>query len=563
MPETIALTRLAFIASRKQLIGMAVWLLFSTLVAMVVGGVFGARHATGTLCLLAFPVFAFSLGVFDFSQTEDLMAGKSGYSHWILRMPIASWKLALVPLTLRFVWNGLLYLLAVLFFGIGVGIWLPISTGLLCLAAGGAWVSVVIWRPFEGPWRRVTLAVVAFVGWYLLMMLVMSAHFDKSTDIPWLKEYPFAFKTGTFALALFLLVWGVWLAFQSVVLSRTNTDGIIPEKKGSRLLAWRDWGGGRSLLAGKRGSDDGPLRWLVRHDLLRGMAGDGNWALTGVLVAIFVLIALMPLHVGAALFLIFLVTQIPTMTSSAMLEPTKVSGSSLPSYLAASPMTCAEIGFARGIASVAGAVLATALVSLAFLLAFAWPANQVILRSWMDGLNSGVGNEFAAYRWGAVGFIACVVLVVSRSLACTWPTATGRSRLALVFFVLPVFILLAAAAVVAGWFVRQADWETATASFEYWATWVPALILLVVVCKGVFATIAAILVVRERLLRVRTVLAFLSVWSMGTVALAAVLFMLVPDQRILLGSVLLVTLCLVPLGRILMLPYAVFLNRYR
>ena len=159
--------------------------------------------------------------------------------------------------------------------------------------------------------------------------------------------------------------------------------------------------------------------------------------------------------------------------------------------------------------------------------------------------------------------LGVVAAVPSRSLGFAWPTMTGRSRLALAALILPILIVLAAGGVMIAWFLKQTDWESATANAWYWARWVPAILVMLLVIKLMATVVAATLSIRNDLIHIRTTVWIVACWLLVTGGVALTAHALIPDDRVQFAWTWMMTAILLPLGRILVLPYAVYLNRYR
>ena len=134
--------------------------------------------ALPVLIILLLPVAAFSLGLFDLGNSQDLMGGESGYSHWLLRMPIANWKLATVPIVLRTLWIGLGWYLFTLTTRQLSGIALPVWSLAAVFSAMGAWASVITWRPFRSGRWRVAMTLTTGILLFALMTLLLNVHFE-------------------------------------------------------------------------------------------------------------------------------------------------------------------------------------------------------------------------------------------------------------------------------------------------------------------------------------------------------------------------------------------------
>ena len=563
MSDFNALSRLIFARNRSLLMLWITWIATSATLAIAAGRIFDESYVMPFLCLSIIPAALGAMGMFEVRHTENLMTGESGYSHWMLRMPITTWKLAAAPLLMRFVWIAMLYAVIVAVSGFAGGIWFPIINGTLLFFAGGAWVSALAWRPFCSQRRRLAVIIVTGVLYYMLLMSMMSAHFDQFTATKLLKEHAPLFKAGVTVLILSALVGGVWLAFSSLELARTNSRGLVSETK-TKLSGWL----GRfntylSPDASKVISHRNPRAALAWHDLRRVSLRGERWVLFLTIVALFTGAAFLPLPIANALYVMFLVTQLGAMSGGALLEPTKMRGSSLPTYIAGGPLTCAEIGFTRGMTGVWTSYIGVGLMSVAYFIGMTMPYNQWMLSSWIENTNAFYNDPQAAYRWMALIALAVIAMIPSRVLGFTWPISTGRSRLSLVALIVPILAILSGVGLVTGWFVKQKDFDSATANAWYWTTWIPTILMVLLAIKFLAIVVAANRSLAKQLISIKTVSMLTITWAVATSIVAAIAQWLIPDSRIEFRWILMVTALLLPLGRILVLPYAVYLNRYR
>ena len=107
MAETLALTRFCVLRYWKWTAFLAASVLFgvvSSATAMQFSGRIGENFVGFAVLFTFLPAAFFALALFDYGGLSALESGQSGCSHWILRMPIHSWKIALVPIVLKTLW---------------------------------------------------------------------------------------------------------------------------------------------------------------------------------------------------------------------------------------------------------------------------------------------------------------------------------------------------------------------------------------------------------------------------------------------------------------------------
>jgi hypothetical protein len=399
--------------------------------------------------------------------------------------------------------------------------------------------------------------------YYALLALVMSAHFDKFTDFDVLRNYPLSVKAIVYALTATAFLSGLWCALGSIKIARNNHNGLIPETK-TKFAGW--WGSFNSFLspdASKVKLHSNRRRALAWHDFRRVMLFSEKTLLILIGASALVGMAFLPLEAANFIFSFLLLTNIGTIAGQGLLEPTQMQGSSLPPYIAASPLTCAEIGFTRGSSAIRMAFLCSVFFAASYGLCLLMPYNQRRLLSWMESNNAMYGDDFAAYRWMALVAIVTVAIVPSRILGFVWPTLTGRSRLAMFALIAPLLLVFGGIFVVTFWFLKQTDWESAQANAWYWASWIPTLIAVMLVAKFAGTAFAANRSVSKKLIAAKTAVVIAVVWAATVLAIALICQWLIPEKRIAFTWTLMATALVLPLGRVLILPYSVWLNRYR
>jgi hypothetical protein len=250
-------------------------------------------------------------------------------------------------------------------------------------------------------------------------------------------------------------------------------------------------------------------------------------------------------------------------TAIGMLEQPERNKSSLPNYLAASPLTSAEIGFTRAIMVVTLSLLGLLVVAMIFAGWAVWPENRSTFIRWIEQMASQYGSPMDAYRIITAAVIASAVYIPSRSIAYTSATLTGSTRLQVVAVAAPSLLFLGCVALVAGWTVKQTDWESAIANAWYWASWLPTVGVVALGIKLVLVAVASGLSRRHELITAKTTKSIVAGWAVATLLLSLIIFWLIPDQRVLFSWCLLAIAITMPLAHVLILPYAIDINRHR
>ncbi|QDT11180.1 hypothetical protein [Planctomycetes bacterium K23_9] len=563
MSDAIALARLMLARTRFQMVAWSAWIALSLMITFMVGEIFGDKNAIPILILLTFPAMLWSLAMFEFGNVETAFAGQSGYSHWLMRLPLSNHTLALVPLTLRFVWIigffATLYGVSAFYAEAKVPFW----SLLLVYMAGGVWTSVIAWRPCRNALTRMIMILVAGFLYYCLFACVILAGSPRRIDGWMVRDYPDLVRIVVYVVTAIAFGSGLLMALRSLSLARTNHNGLVPETK-TKFAGW--WGRMDEFFApdaSKEKFHPNARRALAWHDLRRALLVNEQTLPIVIATLILLGMAFLPLQAANFIFAFLLLTNLGTIAGNGLIEPTKLRGSSLPPYIAASPMTCAEIGFTRGATTIRFAFACSMLFWISYGICLLMPYNQPRLSAWINSNNVAYGDDWAGYRWMALVALACVAIVPSRILGFVWPTLTGRSRLAMFALVAPLLLVFGGIFVVTFWFLKQTDWESAQANALYWATWIPTVIAVMLAVKLAATFAAANRSLAKDLITFKTVAQISVVWFVATIVVAGISQWLIPDVRVHFVWTWMVTAVVLPIGRILILPYAVWLNRYR
>lgn len=118
-----------------------------------------------------------AMAVFTFGSNLDLTSGKSSFPQWLFTLPIASFRLALVPalaMALTLAW-GWMPAIAAISTSPASGSE-PVSTSLLILpwlgmCAFGNWLQAISWYPFRSAWHR--LIVILLMSFLVALLSVL------------------------------------------------------------------------------------------------------------------------------------------------------------------------------------------------------------------------------------------------------------------------------------------------------------------------------------------------------------------------------------------------------
>ncbi|MGI9473436.1 MAG: hypothetical protein ACR2NZ_17980, partial [Rubripirellula sp.] len=330
MPETLALVRLALLRHKWLLVLIAGVVVLGQAIALLS---ISPEYPTGygdisifALSISLLPAAIASIILFDYGHDGDMATPDSGCSPWLLRMPIADWKIATVPVVLKTIWISVLWLLFVhAAQRLGVKEPIPLITPCFAFSASAIWILVIAWRPYRNGWGRLLSLMVIVPAIYIGIGLTFVAPSIKQVD--WRPLATQASLVGSITM----YCASVWLIIRSITLARTAPQGVIP----SAATVRADSSVSENASVVKRFR--GPSHALIHHDLICTLHWVKRVVLVTALPLTFVLVlffrlgtpAVVGAFIGFAYFGLFAVSR------------SSVTGDSqrtLPPYLATSPL---------------------------------------------------------------------------------------------------------------------------------------------------------------------------------------------------------------------------------
>lgn len=559
MSETIALFRIALVSHRLLLTVLLIALGLAHVAAfltILVNPETGAEAAIVPLFFVLMPAAIASIVLFDYRNNGDMGLPESGCSHWLLRTPVAAWKIAIVPVFLRTIWVCILwglFLLAAKREGFAGE--LPLITPPIALAAAATWVLVIAWRPFRSGWQRLIALAIAVPILYLCAAGTFAA--PNLNQVEW---RPIAVPVSimlTFAIYLS----GVWVAIRSVALARSSTTGIIPEH-------------GRVRAAGAEADGDSDVRLfrnarhaLVFHEWIKSREMIRRISVGFVIPAIIAATLLLPLQIVSLVLVLVGFAELAIVTGmSAGRDGPRVPA--LAPYLVSSPLRSATIAWSRmvGMLLISAAVYSTVFVVFAGWAC--WPSNREIWSQWAaERLAALDGSSLSAFnvgvRWSLVIVFGWAVFFLSRVVGFMWIPIAGRVWLTVLMTVVSSLVYLTPVGIGLRWFMQQTDWEGTKASALAYFQLVPYLIAGLLVLKLIAVIVSIITLRRQRLASNAEVTRLVAIWVSLTLLIAISINLLVPDPRATFAWCLSVTALVIPLSRVIALPISLAWDRHR
>lgn len=546
-----ALTRLIYARNRfaLSLVG-SVWCL-GMLMAWTLFSI--SPEVAGSIYLLSFiPALVWAFVAFEVDTKVDLLSGESCYSHWLLRLPLASWQLSLVPNALRVLLIGGMWIFAATIAHYYYGRELPLVIPAIAFSSVAIWISAIAWRPVRYGWLRIAWGPVVLFGLYAAFIVTLVAC-EPPRDLWW--------RPLVLATAPIMLGWGLWSAHRSVVRARHSFKGIV-SPDASRGVAWREWLDNATYSSERvrvHASGSVALAW---HDLMSARARMLlMWGISMTIAFALALTASMP--VGAVLAMIMMLGFFASVTTQSLVQPGAASGRTLAPYLIAAPMRSATFAWTRAatIATLCFAMSASLLIPGG--IAFFRSATRNSYAQWSDQMTLLYQSDWAALRISIAVILLMMVFTVGRSINSLWAIMSGNSRLAMYVGVIGPLWILAPILVWPGWMLQQSDQETAIANAWWWASWLPLVGSVLLFGKLLASCFSVAALWRSNLESHFNIIKIVAAWVVAWISIATLLTLLVPDVRVKTWWCFTIVALVMPLARLLILPVSVAHDRHR
>ncbi len=561
MSELLALTRLSLVRSRLLLTLMASAVAMAAATAFFAGPLSpqtaGHDSVAQKIVFFSFfftliPAAVSSILLFDYSAESNMNLPESGCSHWVLRMPIRSWKIASVPLVLKTLWVTAIWVQFVFITRyVGVQETIPVIAPSICFSAAAVWVLVLAWHPFRIGWHRIIALLFAVVVLYCCVGAVFLS--PNLKQVQWRPTATFA----THVAVIVLYASGFWLTIRAVTIARTSITGVIPESGEQREASWLAGGGDRERRFRS------PIHALVSHDLTKSRAWIRKTFIIGVIPAILIFTLFIPFSVPSVVLVFFVFAYLAGIAISRTgYSPEQ----GMSPYLATSPLSNSTIAWTTFVAP----MLLASGVFFFILFVFAgwgcWAENREVWLQWSSMRASDLGSTdvlMIGLRWSSAIVIAVATFALGRLASFHWIGMTGRQWVGFVMAVAIGLTILVPMGIVVRWFIQQKDWEsTRTAALEF-AGYLPAIAIGLLVVKGLCVGVSIAALRGRNLVSLNSTLWVIAIWIGVTLLIATSLAVLIPDPRATYLWCLGLTALAIPLARVLVLPASVAWNRHR
>ncbi len=585
MNETMALVRFTlgkhtfFLKVLAIILGFGITTAFTapTIFGDGEGGEFGIAVLLETFGLSA----VLSIGLFNYGGMSDLVAGESGCNHWVLRMPILSWKIAIVPTVLRTLWLALLAIVLMIVLRLAGFLVGDIQTppnlshllrsfilGTTLIAAFGIWLSGIGWRPYSnGWWRLAALAALGLLAYCALLVVCITAdernlyHQADGETLKWLKSL---LPSGLIAFTPLFYVLGVWFSIRAVRIAKTNSHGMVGEAAG--ILA-RDAASDRIAKPREHKGERRALVWFFiarsKPWLLKSFA----LMIPGLLVAIL----FFPLNILTviAVFLWAIYMGAIGVAQGEGHHGKRVKyNSTITPQLAVSPLSTAKIAWMRLATHVGTLATMMSLGMIVFVGWIIWPENRETWWQWASQCAAAVETPNHVFsvglRWSLFIVVAVNTVLLCRWVGFLWVGYSGRESWTITQIVVSGVFAIAVVVVVVRWFITHAtDWDTVKESAHYWLQYLPHLLAILLAIKLACTIVATAWIIRWELVSSSGILKLLLLWVLVAGSLGLGSWALIPDARATLALCLVFAVLTVPLARVMVLPVMLQFNRVR
>lgn len=559
--ETIALASYAWTKRRKAttvVIGLAALGELIALASILLPqGIVSQTTVMTVLGLCVAPSLLYALMLFDFSKSTVLDQSSGSYDPWLLRLPMATWKLALIPAGLLTIWITFFWAIVVVSFRWIGGVELPFFQQAIAMCGVAIFFCSLTWRPQRRHWLRLIALIISLPLLYGMSIAAIAIEFEAPQWTP-----------ITYVVAVILYVAANAFAWQSVALARVSAYQQHPLESAaatrndlSTAAVPVTSATATSLIPSMSfSSESEALRW---HDLARSRVIRWQVAATFLVPMMLIVAMLLPLTAATAWFALFMAGAVSLGVIANLVEPAVWSNSSsLPTYLLVSPLRADTIAWNRlltiGFQFVRFYVLAT----LIGLVALAWQSNREIAVQWWD---SQWDRPFVAapLRIVVAAYLGSLVASLGVCIRESCLMMYGQQKPIIAATLACFLIALIPSGLFLSWFLDQTDWDVVKATMLVWLSRTVYIVMAALSLKLCLAVVASVIARRRQLIPETKLMGIGLGWLVVVLIAATGLWMLWPSASMSYPLTLLGTAIVIPLTPWLLAPVAVDSNRHR
>jgi hypothetical protein len=555
MHELIALTKLSLLQFRWVYFTFIAAIISSPLLALVYPTSSSTAYVDSLLAIwMSLAVAAGFAGVtlFDFTQRGDLISPQSGCNHWLLRMPVASWKIALTPVVLKTVWFAMMWGVIATIITINEIESVPIFGPALCFSGGAIGLMATSWMPFRRGWHRLILVpIILITAYFLLCLITVAPH----THPQWRTVIN---VSGPFLSTVFYAS-AVAAAFWVTQVARTSTLGLTSERQ------WSIKDATDSDLVQTYRDPGHAFAW---HEFYRSR----NWALRaiaiGVLPAILFFGVIFPINEATIVMAFIVFTYVAAFAVGGTGDmPAASTMTGFQTYLLISPLSTARLAWTRLAVRISIAVAVYSTIFVAFGCAMLWSTNRNVWSQWAADVAGRIGTDLTPFHVG-IRVFAAIILVASLFLVGQiashwWFGLSGNSRFSLAVIFTELAIIFIPLSIFLHWFLRQSDWGNVQTAFSSGLMSLPTLAARLLAIKLIAVIGAGIMLVHLQLCNLHAVLKIVAVWGLFVMLVGLAVSRLLPLPQATFMACASGIAIITPLARILIMPVTLAYGRHR
>ena len=576
MPEVLALASLS-IKRHQTLMSVMVSLILLGLVGTLItlrwfGEEIGIAVGGYSLFFTLLPSGIAGILLFDYGLDQDLSHHDSGCSHWVLRLPIQTWKIAAVPIIFKSAWISLIWLAFAFSVQPHTEERLPIVLPCLSLSGVLIWIMVLSWRPFTSG-RHKTLALIAAlpISYVVIAGGFVAPSIENET---WQPHAVWAIRTTT------ILFYGaaVLSLIHATHLARTSPDGMRskPDHLESSVTHKLQQSATRERNERIAYATEKPttsIRTVIWHDSLFIRDWVKQVYVFGVIPGCILYPIIVPLNPLSVAGMFFGVIYCAGLINSKQISQAKESGGGitraeyLPSYLATKPIQTKEYAWGRQVVPLTTASLTYLWVLVVIA---GWSMRESNRKTWTNWAASMASQFEQPHQFVSAGIqfsIAIVlgvgILFITRMMAYAWVHATGRTWVTVCASIMTLASLLVPISLFLGWFIKQTDWETTKQSAVHATRHLSTLANAVFLGKLTLVVTVSSLSIQKGILAYRDIAIVTTVWLITCITTGLLFDFLIPYPGVTWKHGIITMMLILPLGRWLAVPLAVHWNRHR
>ena len=565
MSDTFALARLCCQRSKRLLLATVV--AFCSLQIMLLSGGYANNSNEAFISIYVMgmvPIAFLSIVLFDSGSAANLTVGSSGYDPWLIRSPIASWKLAVVPIVLKTAWLFVMWVVSVVVLCHVMQRPLVSMLPAFSFAAATTWLCYIAWRPFTGIWTRLFLGAAIMLFSYVVMIWAVAVTFEMDE-----LQYDRRLLTyGGLLVSIISMIAGVWFSIRAVKLARQSHGGIISESSRRGVFDFVPALGRassielNSLPAVTRGESQ-TSRTLVAAEFWKTSGQFSKVLLLGWVPIILVCVFAVPFHPVTAIFVVIFAACTAALGNPHRAYCDNHESRQLATWMVSAPISTVNMAWSRlwGVALNWGVMILPLL--LIYALWMLWPSNREVWSRYVNWAIERYGSEASAYGLAGAVALTSTVAFLSFPIRGSWVDMSGKSWLVVLFAVGAGLVPIVLIGFLSRFMWRQKNWESARAEAIELLEYLPIVVVILLVAKCLAVTIAIIKLRQQRLVSASAICKLIFGWGVIVTACAAITTVGIKEEFATPLFCFIAFMMIIPLASVLAAPLSLASNRHR